>query len=64
VVPIYLKEGFEDNIGVLTDHMPEELKNATGRCNELDGDVFFEYVAHVTELAKTNEIYEEISAKF
>jgi hypothetical protein len=44
--------------------MPEGIKNATGRCNELDGDVFFEYVAHVTRISKTNEIYEEISAKF
>jgi hypothetical protein len=26
--------------------------------------MFSEYVAHVTRLAKTNEIYEEISASF
>jgi hypothetical protein len=43
--------------------MPEGIKKATGRCNELDGDVFFNML-RMSQLAKTNEIYEEISAKF
>jgi hypothetical protein len=43
---------------------PRNKKNATGRCYQLDGDVFLNMLRMALELSKTNEIYEDISVKF
>jgi hypothetical protein len=43
--------------------MPEGIKKATGRCNELDGDVFFNML-RMSQLAKTNKFMKKYQLSF